>query len=101
MASGRPGFRRQRSKQSRRASESAPPETARATRRASAMAAKSGSSSPSATATTASAARTGLFNGDPLAERVRRLRILLQDLRVGRTGGIALAEASEREAEFQ
>src|SRR5207249_4266742 len=68
---------------------------------ASSMAMKSRSSSSSAIARAASAARTGLFDSDPLAERVRCLRILPQHLRIGRTGGVAFAQTGERQPKLQ
>src|SRR5581483_1131936 len=101
MASGRLPCFRQRSMQSRRASESGPPETARATLVAAAREAKSGSSSASLSGATASAAGTCLFDGNTLAERLRRVRVLLQDLEVGLAGRVALAEAGKREAELE
>ena len=43
----------------------------------------------------------GLFDRDALAERVRRIRILLQHLGIGRAGRVALAEPGQRQAELQ
>ena len=92
---------RQRSTQSSSASESAPPETASATRRAEEIGEKRASRSPVASGRAGSAAGGCLGVDDPLFEGIRHLRVILEGDRITLARFVRPAESGLRLAKLE